>query len=41
MKGELDFHGKTMLVTGSGRNIGRAIILEFAERGANVVINAS
>jgi 3-oxoacyl-[acyl-carrier protein] reductase len=40
MEGELDFHGKTILVTGSGRNIGRAIILEFAERGANVVINA-
>ena len=37
---ELDFTGKTILVTGSGRNIGRAIILEFAERGANVVINA-
>jgi 3-oxoacyl-[acyl-carrier protein] reductase len=36
----LDFTGKTMLVTGSGRNIGRAIILEFARRGANVVINA-
>jgi 3-oxoacyl-[acyl-carrier protein] reductase len=29
-----------MLVTGSGRNIGRAIILEFAARGANVVVNA-
>ena len=38
--GELDFTGKTILVTGSGRNIGRAIILEFAGRGANVIINA-
>jgi NAD(P)-dependent dehydrogenase (short-subunit alcohol dehydrogenase family) len=36
----LDFTGKTMLVTGSGRNIGRAIVLEFARRGANVIINA-
>ena len=31
---DLDFTGKTILVTGSGRNIGRAIILEFAARGA-------
>jgi 3-oxoacyl-[acyl-carrier protein] reductase len=35
----LDFTGRTILVTGSSRNIGRAIILEFAARGANVVIN--
>jgi NAD(P)-dependent dehydrogenase (short-subunit alcohol dehydrogenase family) len=40
MEGELDFHGKTILVTGSGRNIGRAVILEFAARGANTIINA-
>lgn len=40
MDTELDFSGRTILVTGSGRNIGRAIILEFAERGANVVVNA-
>jgi NAD(P)-dependent dehydrogenase (short-subunit alcohol dehydrogenase family) len=39
MDKELDFTGKTILVTGSGRNIGRAIILEFAARGANVTIN--
>jgi NAD(P)-dependent dehydrogenase (short-subunit alcohol dehydrogenase family) len=38
--GELDFTGKTVLVTGSGRNIGKAIILEFASRGANVIINS-
>jgi len=37
---ELDFTGKTVLVTGSGRNIGRAIVLEFAGRGANVIINS-
>lgn len=40
MDRDLDFTGKSMLVTGSGRNIGRAIVLEFAQRGANVVINA-
>src|SRR6266498_5416895 len=31
--------GKTVLVTGAGRNLGRAIVLEFAARGANVIIN--
>lgn len=40
MESDLDFSGKSLLVTGSGRNIGRAIVLEFAARGANVVINA-
>lgn len=36
---ELDFTGKTVLVTGSGRNLGRGILLEFASRGANVIVN--
>lgn len=35
----LDFTGRTVLVTGSGRNIGKAILLEFAARGANVIVN--
>jgi len=40
MTDEFGLSGKTLLVTGAGRNIGRAIVLEFAARGANVVINA-
>lgn len=32
--------GRTAIVTGSARNIGRAIALELARAGANVVINA-
>jgi 3-oxoacyl-[acyl-carrier protein] reductase len=31
---------KVAVVTGSGRNIGRAIALEFARRGINVIINS-
>jgi len=32
----MDLKGKTAIVTGSGRGIGRAIALEFARQGANV-----
>ncbi|MEM9355335.1 MAG: SDR family oxidoreductase [Pseudomonadota bacterium] len=32
--------GKTALVTGASRNIGKAIALAYAEAGANIVINS-
>ena len=32
--------GKIALVTGSGRNIGRATVLKLAQEGCNVVVNA-
>jgi NAD(P)-dependent dehydrogenase (short-subunit alcohol dehydrogenase family) len=40
MNDDFGIAGKTALVTGSGRNIGRAIVLELAGRGANVIVNA-
>lgn len=34
----MDFQGKTAVVTGGSRGIGRAICIELAKRGANVVL---
>ena len=39
MSDDFGIAGKTALVTGSGRNIGRAILLELAGRSANVIVN--
>ena len=36
----MEFEGKTALVTGASRNIGRAIATELAERGADVGITS-
>ncbi|MFY0679188.1 MAG: SDR family oxidoreductase [Thalassovita sp.] len=35
----MDLTGKTAIVTGGGRDIGRACVMELAARGANVAIN--
>ena len=33
--------GRTAIITGSGRNIGKAIALKLAKNGVNIVINGS
>ena len=42
MKGasELDLAGKTLIVTGASRGIGRALASELAQNGVNLVLNA-
>lgn len=40
MTGKLDLKGKTLIITGASRGIGRAIALELAQNGVNLVLNA-
>ena len=35
----MKLEGKNAVVTGGGRGVGRAICLDFAKQGANVVVN--
>ena len=33
-----EFAGRTAMVTGAGKNMGRAIALAFAQNGANLIV---
>ncbi|MBE9555653.1 MAG: hypothetical protein IMF08_02255 [Proteobacteria bacterium] len=35
------FEGKSVIVTGAGRGVGRQLALDFAARGARVAVNYS
>ena len=36
---DINFENKTVVVTGAGNGLGKAYAMEFAKRGANVVVN--